>query len=401
MFHGNGSSTLHGVPNEATTPPVEVLLQFPPMRTSSSNFASPSPSVSSNTITTNLPLKINDNMDVVPNARAPDEIGIECCCYGSGSCPKEICEFDPSCPECQHEKSLLLNLSESSQEQGSKKNKKKLRVVTGRNASRRTSSSVAALPKDGEYQSLAQMIGSIGFEEDDEEPDPKDAKKAEKMKKKLRKKEEKKLEAEGTERKKRERKVKNPKKSKISIASEDKENACELEGGTSTSAVTTRKKRITAALRRGTTTLTQLTSPTSPSFHHVADHAGEKGDKEIRKEKRKEKQKKREKEKENKREMKKEKPAAKGKSVTSSAEAPVPGYVKKVSLRDFVLLKVIGKGSYGKVMLARHKATEEIVAIKVLSKRHLRQKPNGIGRVMSERNVLKQSTAHQIGRAHV
>lgn len=36
-----------------------------------------------------------------------------------------------------------------------------------------------------------------------------------------------------------------------------------------------------------------------------------------------------------------------------------------------------------KVLLARHKGTDEIVAIKVLNKRALREKPNEIQRVMS------------------
>ncbi|KAJ1981150.1 Serine/threonine-protein kinase Sgk2 [Dimargaris verticillata] len=66
----------------------------------------------------------------------------------------------------------------------------------------------------------------------------------------------------------------------------------------------------------------------------------------------------------------------------------------KVSLDDFCLLKVIGKGSYGKVMLARHKHSAKVYAIKVISKRQLRGRPDEIARVMSERTVLERSINH-------
>ncbi|KAJ1827900.1 hypothetical protein LPJ56_001405, partial [Coemansia sp. RSA 2599] len=67
---------------------------------------------------------------------------------------------------------------------------------------------------------------------------------------------------------------------------------------------------------------------------------------------------------------------------------------QKVGLDDFQLLSIIGKGSYGKVMLARYKDTGKVMAIKVISKSKLRGRPNEIRRVMSERKVLERTVRH-------
>ncbi|KAI9501348.1 putative RAC-beta serine/threonine-protein kinase-A, partial [Coemansia spiralis] len=67
---------------------------------------------------------------------------------------------------------------------------------------------------------------------------------------------------------------------------------------------------------------------------------------------------------------------------------------QKVSLDDFHLLSIIGKGSYGQVMLARYKDTGKVMAIKVISKSKLRGRPNEIRRVMSERKVLERTVKH-------
>jgi len=40
----------------------------------------------------------------------------------------------------------------------------------------------------------------------------------------------------------------------------------------------------------------------------------------------------------------------------------------KTTIKDFVSLKVLGTGTYGKVMLVRHKKTEKLYAMKVLKK---------------------------------
>ncbi|KAI8319410.1 Pkinase-domain-containing protein [Martensiomyces pterosporus] len=69
---------------------------------------------------------------------------------------------------------------------------------------------------------------------------------------------------------------------------------------------------------------------------------------------------------------------------------------KKIGLDDFHLLSVIGKGSYGKVMLTRYKDTGKVMAIKVISKSKLRGRPNEIRRVMSERRVLERTDTGKV-----
>eukprot|EP00128_Syssomonas_multiformis_P001256 Colp12_sorted_trinity150504_noHs@35500 len=66
---------------------------------------------------------------------------------------------------------------------------------------------------------------------------------------------------------------------------------------------------------------------------------------------------------------------------------------KKASIHDFYLLKVIGKGSFGKVMLAKHKETNKIYGIKVLSKKAIKQR-NEVRHIMAERNVLLKNVKH-------
>jgi len=60
---------------------------------------------------------------------------------------------------------------------------------------------------------------------------------------------------------------------------------------------------------------------------------------------------------------------------------------------DFEFLRVIGKGSFGKVLLARHKVERRHYAVKVLSK-CLVMKRNEAKHIMSERNVLLKNLNH-------
>lgn len=60
---------------------------------------------------------------------------------------------------------------------------------------------------------------------------------------------------------------------------------------------------------------------------------------------------------------------------------------KDISINDFILLKTISKGAYGKVILARKKNTKDIFAVKVLEKDKMKQK-NVIQYIMNEKNIL-------------
>jgi serine/threonine protein kinase len=65
---------------------------------------------------------------------------------------------------------------------------------------------------------------------------------------------------------------------------------------------------------------------------------------------------------------------------------------KPLSASDFELLKVVGKGSFGKVMQVRKKDTGRIYAMKVLVKKDIVERQE-IQHTLSERNVLIQATS--------
>lgn len=60
---------------------------------------------------------------------------------------------------------------------------------------------------------------------------------------------------------------------------------------------------------------------------------------------------------------------------------------KDVTVDDFDILKVLGKGSYGKVQLVKHKGSNQIYAMKSISKRLLGEHEL-VSRIITERDVL-------------
>jgi RAC serine/threonine-protein kinase len=62
---------------------------------------------------------------------------------------------------------------------------------------------------------------------------------------------------------------------------------------------------------------------------------------------------------------------------------------EKVSVEDFDLLNLVGKGSFGKVMQVRKKDTKKIYAMKVLDKKHILEH-NEVQHTLAEKNILQK-----------
>lgn len=69
----------------------------------------------------------------------------------------------------------------------------------------------------------------------------------------------------------------------------------------------------------------------------------------------------------------------------------------KFTLNDFELLKVVGKGSYGKVTLVKKKDTGQLFAMKSLSKPNVKRR-NQVEHTRTERRVLGKAKHPFIGR---
>ncbi|KAG9046592.1 hypothetical protein FS837_004011 [Tulasnella sp. UAMH 9824] len=64
------------------------------------------------------------------------------------------------------------------------------------------------------------------------------------------------------------------------------------------------------------------------------------------------------------------------------------GHQPSFSIEQFELLKVIGKGSFGKVMQVKKKDTQRIYALKTIRKAHIASRPGEITHILAERTVL-------------
>lgn len=78
------------------------------------------------------------------------------------------------------------------------------------------------------------------------------------------------------------------------------------------------------------------------------------------------------------------------KKILSPAVPSEPPTKKQLDLNSFELIKVIGRGSFGKVFLARHKKTSEIMALKKMKKKEMADRLQ-LDNILTEKKILQKS----------
>lgn len=86
-------------------------------------------------------------------------------------------------------------------------------------------------------------------------------------------------------------------------------------------------------------------------------------------------------------------------SRSSGVDLSLPGQTEPITQNDFNILKVIGKGSFGKVLLVSKKDTGHLYAMKVLKKDAL-VKRNQVQHTKAERRILRTCDSPFIVRMH-
>jgi len=72
---------------------------------------------------------------------------------------------------------------------------------------------------------------------------------------------------------------------------------------------------------------------------------------------------------------------------------------QKISKNDFAILKVIGRGSFGKVFMVKKRGTENVFAMKTLNK-DVVAKRNLLIKTQAERNILEKIESPFIVKLH-
>ncbi|KAI8391604.1 kinase-like domain-containing protein [Radiomyces spectabilis] len=76
--------------------------------------------------------------------------------------------------------------------------------------------------------------------------------------------------------------------------------------------------------------------------------------------------------------------------ISSSVKQTVVDSKKKIGKDDFEILKLLGRGAFGKVMLCRHRSTGELYAMKVLKKASLLVHAKNAEHTKAERQILEE-----------